>query len=88
LLSEKTSGIQRLQYFTLTRKKIKLLLKTHISKDITNDLLGLKKIHFVMTVAVRGQGKTGGVVGFALNFLLTFSFKRKSKKSSLQEYEL
>jgi hypothetical protein len=30
---------------------------------------------------VRGQGKTGGAVGFALNFLLTFSFKRKSKNS-------
>jgi hypothetical protein len=38
-----------------------------------------------MNVAVREQGWAGGAFAPALNFLLTFSFKRKSKKSKLQE---
>jgi hypothetical protein len=42
-------------------------------------------IQAAMNVAVRGQGKTGGAIHWSLNFLLTFSFKRKSKKHLLQQ---
>jgi len=31
-------------------------------------------------VAVRGQGKTGGSIGFALNFLLTFCGTKSKKR--------
>jgi hypothetical protein len=34
---------------------------------------------------VRGQGWAGGAFAPALNFLLTFSFKRKSKESYLKK---
>jgi len=50
----------------------------------------VKKFHFAnnycykhskqRAFAARRQGKTRGAIGFSLNFLVTFSFKRKSDK--------
>ena len=42
-LSEQISGIPRLQYFTLLRKKIGTSSKSHISSSDLNNLQNLKK---------------------------------------------
>jgi hypothetical protein len=42
----------------------------------------------MMTIAVRGQGKTGGAFGFALNFWLPFVSRQKVEKDYSNEIQI
>ncbi len=42
--------------------------------------------NYIPAFAARKQGKTRGAIVFSLNFLVTFSFKRKSDKQTLKGY--
>ena len=49
------------------------------------DYRGIPVTNQLPAFAAREHGKTRGAIGFSLNFLVTFSFKRKSDKQLRQK---